>query len=244
MLSFRTKGVARHIIKSDRFSWENLVAVSHVDALSHIPLFRGLPLEEIEALSRSARRRSLVTGSILFLEGDVGDTAYVVLSGRVDISVASLDGNELTLHRAGPGGYVGELALLDGGPRSATATVAEDAVLLAIGRDDFLNFLRTHSDTAIQLLKLTSQRLRLADEKIKTLSFQDVGGRLARTLIELANDEAVATTQHDELASLIGSRRPTVSTLLSRWRAAGYLETGRGFVRILDRPALEELAEL
>jgi CRP/FNR family cyclic AMP-dependent transcriptional regulator len=212
-----------------------------------VPLFQGLSAQDAADLAGSTLERHYPEGSILFLEGDPGDVAYIVLSGRVDLSLTSIEGSQLLIHQVGPGGYLGEMALLDGQPRSATATVAEDSVIVSIRRQDLLEYLHRNPDAAIRMLRLSSERLRMADEKIKALGFQDVAGRLARTLLNLSEskgpDEPISV-HHDELAAMIGSRRPTVTTLLSRWRAAGFIVTARGSLAVSNRQALEELAAL
>ena len=103
----------------------------------------------------------------------------------MDLTLTSLEGNELLLHQVEPGGYFGEMALLDGQPRSATARTTQDTVLVTLGRHDLLMYLRKNPEAAMLMLQFTSERLRLADEKIKALSFQDVAGRLARALVDL-----------------------------------------------------------
>src|SRR5690348_10770861 len=132
-------------------------------ALIKVPLFQGLSEENAAELARTAREKRYPSGSILFLEGEPGNVAYVVLSGRVDLTLTSLDGNELLIHQVGPGGYFGELALFDGKPRSATATAGQDTVAVSIAREDFLSYLLRNPDAAILMLRFTSERLRLAD---------------------------------------------------------------------------------
>ena len=217
-----------------------------IRVFGEIQLFHGLSEEEIALLAGSAKVRTYPPGAILFLEADEGKEAYVVISGVVDLTLMTIDGDQLLLHRVEGGGYFGEMALLDGKPRSATATIISRAEIASIARNDFLGVLRANPDAAILLLSLTFQRLRLADEKIKALGFQGVGGRLARTLLTLQDERGSAPVpiQHNELAQMIASRRPTISTLLSSWRAAGYIETSRGRLRVSDREALEALAEL
>jgi CRP-like cAMP-binding protein len=215
--------------------------------LSAMPLFRGLSRNDSARLAKLVRERHYPAGSILFLEGDPGDFAHIVLSGRVHISVTSLDGEELLLHEAGQGDYFGELALLDGQPRSAAATAVDETTTLCIAREDLLEHLRTHPEAALLMLRFTSERLRRADEKIKMLGFLDVAGRLARSLVDLdqpAGKRASIRVNHGQLAAMIGSRRPTVTLLLGSWRSAGYVVTGRGRITVVDRGALEDLASM
>ena len=214
--------------------------------LLDVPVFQGLGQQGASTLVASGRVRRHSPGEILFLEGEEGNAAYVVIAGSVDITVASQTGEELSLYRCGPGGYFGEMALLDGEPRSASATTAEPSVTLSITREALFRYLRSNPEAAILMLGSLSRRLRLADEKIKQLGFQGVAGRLAKTLVDLEGTGPGTSgiqVRHDQLAAMIGSRRPTVTSLLSAWREAGVVATGRGRVTILDRKALDTIAE-
>jgi len=215
--------------------------------LSKLPLFKGLSVAEAVKLAELVREKRYPAGSILFLEGDQGDVAHIVTSGRVHITLTSLDGEELLLHEAIAGDHFGEMALLDGQPRSASAIAVDGTTTLTIGRDDLIEYLRTNPEAALLMLRFTSERLRLADEKIKILGFLDVAGRLARSLVDLdrpPGKRATIQIRHEQLASMIGSRRPTVTMLLGSWREAGYIVTRRGHITVVDRGALQDLASL
>ncbi|GAC1468336.1 MAG: Crp/Fnr family transcriptional regulator [Chloroflexota bacterium] len=213
--------------------------------LNRLPLFADLPAEDIAALAQIARRRDVQRDTILFLEGDPGDTAYILLSGRVDLVLEAFDGNQLLLQQVSAGGHFGEMALLDEKPRSATAIATEDSQAITISRDLFLEHLQERPATTQRLLRIMSERLRAANLKIKMLGFLDVGGRLATTLLDLdrpPGQRATIALRHDELAAMIGSSRQTVSTILGEWRQEGYIITGRGRLTVVDRSALEDLA--
>lgn len=223
--------------------------VSELDSatvLARIPLFEGLQPSDLAELASRANERKFASGSVIFLEGDPGDVAYIILSGCVEITLSDVDGNQLVLHRALPEGYFGEMALLDGQPRSATATAAEDSVLLTISRQALLAFLKSKPEAALLMLRLTSERLRSADQKIKALGFQTVAGRLAQCILDLAeaNREGPISIRHDQLADMVGSRRPTVTTLLNQWQELGYIRTARGRISVVERAGLEELSEI
>ena len=218
-----------------------------VPLLHRIPLFRGLPVEDLEALAQIAQRRRAERDTVLFFEGDPGDAAYIVLSGCVDLVLQDLDGNQLLLQQVPAGGYFGEMALLDEKARSATAIVAEDSDLITIPRDRFLAYLQERLTMMQHLLRLMSERLRAADAKIKILGFLDVGGRLASSLLELdqpPGQRATIPIRHDQRASMIGSSRQTVSTILGEWRSEGFIITSRGKITVVDRSALEDLAAM
>ena len=130
-------------------------------------------------------RRRARQGQILFLEGDAGDKTYVVCSGTVDLVLGSAKGDQITLGQVGPGGFLGEMALLDDEPRSATAIVSQTADLLTISRQDLIAHLYGHPETMLNLIRALSRRLRAGDDRIRTMRFLDVGGRLAKTLLSL-----------------------------------------------------------
>ena len=224
----------------------NSIGSENADTLRTLPLFRSLPPEDLEHLSHSVGRSRHQSGTILFLEGDVGDAAYIVVTGAVDLVLESLEGAQLMLQRVDPGGYFGEMALLDDQPRSATAVVSRDAELLTLSRKDLLAQLHDHPETVLSLLLTLSLRVRAADEKIRILGFLDVGGRLAKTLLDLDQPPGVRATidiKHDQLAAMVGSTRQTVSEILGRWRENGIVVTGRGQLVVTERSTLELLAE-
>lgn len=216
-----------------------------VSTLRRLPLFQGLPEEDLQLVGRSVTQSRFHQGQILFLEGDRGDVAYILTSGAVDLVLESLEGVQLTLDRVDEGGYFGEMALLDDEPRSATAIVSRDAEVVTISRHDLLKHLHEHPDTMLNLLRSLSLRVRAADEKIKLLGFLDVAGRLAKTLLELdrpPGKRATIAIRHEQLAGMVGSTRQTVSEILGKWRASGWVITGRGLLVVTDREALEDLA--
>ncbi len=214
--------------------------------LAALPLFEGLPASDLDELSRLVGRRRARKGQILFLEGDAGDKAYVVCSGTVDLVLGSAEGDQITLGQVGPGGFLGEMALLDDEPRSATAIVSRAADLLTISRQDLFAHLYSHPETMLNLIRALSRRLRAADDRIRTTRFLDVGGRLAKTLLSLDQPPGCRVPiaiQQEQLASMVGSTRQTVSEILGRWRLEGVVETSRGRVMVTNRAALEAQTE-
>jgi CRP-like cAMP-binding protein len=187
-------------------------------------------------------RRRARQGQILFLEGDAGDKTYVVCSGTIDLVLGSAEGDQITLGQVGPGGFLGEMALLDDEPRSATAIVSQTADLLTIARQDLIAHLYGHPETMLNLIRALSRRLRAADDRIRTMRFLDVGGRLAKTLLRLDQPpgrRVPIAIRQEQLANMVGSTRQTVSEILGQWRVEGVVETSRGHVIVANRAALE-----
>jgi CRP-like cAMP-binding protein len=152
--------------------------------LQQVPMFAGLEPEDLEALAGRLRRRKYQRGATVFVHGDPGSSLYIVESGRVKLGFTSAEGREVILELAGPGDEFGELALLDGDPRSADAVALEPTVLLLLHRDDFLRYVESHARVALQLLVIMSRRLRRDAELIQDAVFLDVPARVARTVAQ------------------------------------------------------------
>ena len=200
-----------------------------VATLRALPLFECLAENELAHLAASVGLREVQEGQVLFQEGDDGDEAYVVMSGGIDLVLESMDGTQLTVTRVERCGYFGEMALIDDRPRSTTAIACRNSEVLIISRRDLLALLSDHPGAMLTFLCALSARVRVADEKIKTLGFLDVAGRLAKTLLELDMPQADRKTiliSQEHLAAMVGSRRQTVSLILSQWRRGGVIASG------------------
>ncbi len=218
--------------------------------LAQSTLFCGLPPSAIDDLARRMQVRTRLGGARLLSLGDPGDSLLVVVEGRVRAGVSGETGREVTLAVAGPGDVIGEMALLDGAPRSADVWAETDVTLLALGRDAFAEHLRAHPQTALNLLAEMSRRLRRADEKIAELALHDVHHRLVRTLERLAREDGEEVpdglvlrrrpTQQD-LANMIGSCRETISRAFAALSRKG-LMVRRGRSLLLTRRLLASAA--
>ena len=163
-----------------------------LEALRSVPLFASLDDQTATALRRLLTFKDVPSGEQLFHKGDIGDAMYLVESGRVRISITDDDGHELTLAENAQGDFFGEMALIDGRQRSADAHVVEDARLAVLARQDFLSFVRSSPDMALEMLAALTDRLRRTDELLR--------GRVSRNV----NDEERArATMADRAADLI-----------------------------------------
>lgn len=163
-----------------------------LEALRSVPLFASLDDKTAAHLRELLAFRNFASGTELFRKGETGDAMYLVESGRVRISITDDDGHELTLAENAQGDFFGEMALIDGRQRSADATVVEDARLAVLSRPDFLSFVRTSPDLALEMLAALTDRLRRTDELLR--------GRVSRNV----NDEERArATMADRAADLI-----------------------------------------
>lgn len=221
-------------------------ALSIADRLRQIPLFAHLEHDEVARIARAAREKSYPKGSVILFEDDPGDALYVVLQGDVKVVLIGEDGREVILSILGAGDFFGEMALIDDQPRSAHVIAMEDANLLVLHRDDFQQCLQEFPRIALGLLRALSRRLRRADDKIGGLVLLDVNGRVARLLLELADEhdgtQIPRKVTHHTIAQMIGSSRETVSRTMRELADRDLIEVDRKLIVIRDRSGLEALA--
>ncbi len=227
---------------------ERLVAL-----LTREGLFAGVEPAQVAPLVDRGRLRKVARGEDVFAEGDDPDGLYVVVSGRIVITRVNEAGKEVILASLEAGRVFGEMALLDGAPRSANATAAEFGEVFVIERREFSRAVRADPDLAITLLAELSARLRAANALIESVSFLEIGPRLARLLLDLAGvdeadppeGEAVLRRAYSqgELAKRIAAARENVNKQLRRWEEAGVIARGdKGLIRIPDVERLIDLA--
>jgi CRP-like cAMP-binding protein len=214
--------------------------------LRQAPLFESLSDEESERLAARATRFTMPPGP-LFYEGDRPTNAYLLLVGEVDLTVCSSDGRSLLLYKIWPGDLFGELGLVDDQPRSATAIARTRCEMLSFSREVLLDVVARNPAIALRLIGLLSQRLRVADATIKSITFQDMTARLAATLLRLEREQqgrGAIRTNHAELAEALACTRQSVTRTIALWRQLGYVETGRGWLRIRNRRLLQAYADM
>jgi CRP/FNR family transcriptional regulator/CRP/FNR family cyclic AMP-dependent transcriptional regulator len=217
--------------------------------LRDIPLFAGLPEEDRLVLASLVRHRRQRPGERIFMAGDPGDRLYLIESGTVKICLTSTDGREVTLALLGPGEFFGDLALLDGLPRSGDAVAVEACQFLLLGRDDFLRFVASRPGVALHLLEVLSRRLRNDNDLVQDAAFLDTAGRLARVILRLARSVGhpvaggILISQHltqSDLAGMIGSTRESVNKWLVFFERQGLIEREHGLIRVLKPDLLEQ----
>jgi len=214
----------------------------HVPSLAQVALFANLDAESLGELSAVVRRRVFRAPEVIFHRDDPGQVLYVIREGKVKITINSPEGHEVVLAVFGPGDYFGELALLDGQPRSASAVALEDVEVYGLQRSDFIKAVMSHPRIAIQVMNVLSRRLRQTDTMIEDLLFLDVHGRVAKKLLDLAELHGVRTpdgilidmrlTQSD-LAALVGASRESVNKVMGYFVAKRFLSTEKRKITIL-----------
>ncbi len=224
----------------------NVSGPAALPCLRRAPLLSGVAEPALLALARACQIRRVSKGSLVFLQGDEADAAYVVCSGSVTIVLMSADGRELVINEMRPGDWFGELALLTGRPHSAGAMARIESEVLAVPRQAFDGLLAAHPNLAKRMLDMTAERLVSSSEREGALAFLDAQARVARMLVHLDEHslaEGYVTVSQEELAQRTGLTRQTVAGILSRWRRHGWVVTGRGRIMLLNHSPLERLAE-
>jgi CRP/FNR family transcriptional regulator, cyclic AMP receptor protein len=211
-------------------------------------LFRGLPDQTIAQIAALASRRTYKADSVVVMRGDPGDALYGVITGRVRISSSGAGGKEVFLNIMEPGDAFGEIALLDGQPRTAAATTIAPTELMIIRREDFLALVKREPQLAVHLIELLCKRVRWTSEQSEDSSLLSVPARLAKRLLSLASSHGRKTatgaqlkiTQED-LAQFLGLSRQIVNKYLQTWKKQGWITLGRGSVVLDNERALREL---
>jgi CRP/FNR family transcriptional regulator len=225
---------------------EQSADLSAVALLKSVPLFSDLEGEELERFSQVAVPRSFPGGTRVFHEGDNSDACYIVKSGTFRVTREHSDGRAITLATLGPGEIFGELAMLDGDQRSASAEALTDGELLALPAGDVRALLSRHPEIALKLVAGLVRRLRAANVRISRQSFQTVPSRVAGILAQLSREapggngtaEVTLHMNQTDLAQLAGTSRESVSRFLAELERAGVVRSGRGRVTVLDPPKL------
>jgi CRP/FNR family transcriptional regulator, cyclic AMP receptor protein len=221
-------------------------------SLSTVPFFAGLQPFALERVAVGMRGRRFRRGEVIFHVGDPGDALFIIMAGEVKISLPSEDGDEAILTRLHQGDVFGELALLDGAPRSATATALGPVETVVLPRDRFRELIADEPAVRDALLASLAAELRRLTNHVEELHFLDITGRLAACLVRLASDGGTAMgdgeirlrtslTQGD-LAAMVGSTRQSVNKLLGQFTADGYVRMERDAIVITDLDALSRAA--
>jgi CRP-like cAMP-binding protein len=209
-------------------------------------LFRGLPAKTIDRIAALATRRSYDEGAIIFMRGDPGDSLCGVVTGRVRISASRAGGKEVFLNIMEPGDAFGEIALLDGSPRTATATAMVRTELTIIPRDAFFALLRAEPQLTEHLIQLLCKRVRWTAEQMEDSALLSVPAKVAKRLLSLASVHGRESPEgtrlaisQEELAQFLGLSRQIVNQHLQAWRAQGWITLGRGSVTLTNPRALQ-----
>ncbi len=220
--------------------------MSTVDDLKRVPLFSDLSAAELARFADVTREREYPKNSVILFEDDPGDALYVVSGGQVKVVLIGEDGREVILSVLNDGDFFGEMSLIDDEPRSAHVIAMRDSRLLVLRRDDFQQQIQQHPSIALKVLKVMVQRLRRADAKIGGLVLLDVNGRVAKLLLDLADESGgpriTRKLTHHTIAQMIGSSRETVSRAMRELVERGLIDVTRREITVRDREGLSALA--
>lgn len=214
-------------------------------------LFSNLSDEELTQLAHIARERRFDRNQIIFYEGDLGGSLYIIVSGTVKIVIMADDGREHILGLLHDGDFFGEVSLIDGEPRSATAIAQDKVNIVMISRDDFVRLLRENPEMSLKIMVTLCDRLRKTDKHVESLAFLSAPGRVAQVLLNWA--EQLAPEQEkkieiphkmtrQEFASIAGTSRETLTRVLMDFQDDGVIGLGKNIIIIHDRRTLREKA--
>ena len=189
-------------------------------------------------LAQAGRPVDLATGAVLSQAGDPGDAMFIVLEGELEVRTVSSGGREVRLVALGPGAVAGEMAALDGGPRSADMVASRRTRLWRIPRQALLEMLHAEPQVALALLSELSARLRRTNSDLEVRATEDLGGRLARLLAQEQGPRGLVALSQSELARRLGASREKVNRKLQGWVADGVVEVGPSGIRILSAEGL------
>jgi CRP/FNR family cyclic AMP-dependent transcriptional regulator len=224
------------------------VALTARTILERTRLFRGLPRATIDQISALSTRRFYGDGAIVFSQSDPGDALYGVITGKIRISASSPDGREIFLNIMEPGDTFGEIALLDGRHRTATASATVPSELIIITRDHFIELLECQPKLVGHVVQLLCERIRWTSGLAEESALLSVPERLARRLLSLGElhgretpNGVELTISQEEVARFLGLSRQAVNQYLQNWREQRWVILGRGKIVIVDQRALRDV---
>lgn len=221
--------------------------IEKIASLKKIPIFSSLSESHLEEIANIALEKIYRKNQVIFDQGDPGNSLIVVLTGLVKIALVDSNNHEFIIKTFAPHDFFGEMALLDGGTRSATATAVEDTRALILFRDNFIGLIQKTPSVALGMLTELSNRLRTTTENISNLTFFDAYGKVARCLLDLAKQigkkegdgialELILSRQ--ELANMAGLSRETFARILKEFQVRGCLKVQGKKITIVDEKVM------
>ena len=220
-------------------------AIDKAALLSKHPLFRELGRDVHERIAAYATTKHVARGETIFMKGDAGASLFAVCSGTVEVLVPSAEGKNAVMNLINAGEIFGEIALLDGQPRTADALAFTDCTLMVLERRDFLPLLREQPDIAVKLLEILCARVRRTTEQVEEMMFLDLEGRLAKALLRLEKSSQapyrISITQR-ALSEIVGVSREETNKQLQLWSKDNIVRLERGGIVVLRAAALTRIA--
>ena len=215
-------------------------------------LFRQVPEWQLKSLAQYAKTKMFKKREIVFRKGDLGSQMFIIVAGSVSLTTDSDEGKELTFGILGPGDIFGEIAMLDGGVRTATVKSIESTELLVIEKRDFVPFLEKNPKVAITFLSTIASRVRAADVLCEDNFFRNLPNRLAKRFLGLADNygretdigtEISMKLSQGDIGKLAGASRESVNKQLKAWEHDGLISVCNGYITITEIEAMEDLCE-
>lgn len=216
--------------------------LSNLDLIRRVPLFSMLTAAQAESLAESVSKKRFKRGEILVEQGKMGNSLYIILSGRTHVIMTDSKGREVILATLKSGDYVGEMSLIDSEPHSATVVADLEADVLLLGREDFLRCLSENSAMSFAVMHGLVQRLRKASENISSLALVGVYGRVAKVLLDSAVPDDTGgllireKVSRQDIAKMVGASREMVSRVMKDFDEQGFIRLlDNGMVRVFER---------
>ena len=207
--------------------------------LRGIPLFQDLSDADLILIEELAVEKQVPKGTVVMVEGTIGDSLFAITSGRVKVFMGDEDGREIILKILGPGDFFGEMSMIDSQPRSASVAALEPSTFKVLSHEAFEQCVERAPRIATMVMQALAKRLRDADRKISTLALMDVYGRVANTLLELAiNDNGKLIVgeklSQQDIANMVGASREMVNRILKDLSERGYITVESKTITIHD----------
>ncbi|MEO8299736.1 MAG: Crp/Fnr family transcriptional regulator [Burkholderiales bacterium] len=218
-----------------------MAMLSNLDLIRRVPLFSMLTIDQAQVIADGVVKRRFRRGEIIVEQGRKSDALFILLSGRARVITSDSRGREVILAVLEPGDYLGEMSLIDNEPHSATVRAEVQTDVLVLGRGEFAACLPENSSLSYAILRGLVGRLRNADRQIESLALLDVYGRVARALLDMAQDEAGQRlirqkVSRQDLAKVVGASREMVSRVMKDLEERGLIETqDNGWVVLTER---------
>ena len=207
-----------------------MTMLSNLDLIRRVPLFSLLTTEQAQGIADSVVKRRFRRGELIVEHGRKSNALYILLTGRARVLTADARGREVILAVLQSGDYVGEMSLIDNEPHSATVRAEVQTDMLILGRSEFARCLPESTSLSYAILRGMVARLRAADRQIESLALLDVYGRVARALLDMAEDEGELRVirnkvSRQDLAKVVGASREMVSRVMKDLEERGIVET-------------------
>jgi CRP/FNR family transcriptional regulator, cyclic AMP receptor protein len=209
-------------------------------AIKAVPFFTQLNDRELDAVRAVATEKNYAKNSVVLTEGEMGDSLYMIQSGKVKVFIGDEDGREIILKILGPGDFFGEMSMIDKQPRSASVNTIESATFLVLTHAMFEKCVEQAPRIGNMVMRILAQRVREADRKIGTLALMDVYGRVASTLLELSvyTDGKLMVGEklsQQDLANMVGASREMVNRILKDLSDRGFISIESKAITIINR---------